>query len=92
MTLQQVMDMFEETHHISIASIAVNSHDGKGRMIYSGLMPKTRENLGVTIADIMERFCGLKPKEMQYFVPAILFENEDGDSVETPEVVFWLWN
>lgn len=92
MTLAEIQTHFEETHHIVLASLAVGSSDGKGKMIFNALLPRTRDNLSLTVAQIVEKFCGGDPREINYIVPAILFEDEDGQTVETPEILFWLWS
>jgi len=91
MTLGELRKHFTDQHKIELSSMAVESTEGKGLMVYNALMPKTKANVDLTIAAIVDKYCGTDSKAMNYFVPAILFENEDGDSVETPEVVLWLW-
>eukprot|EP00299_Pterocystis_sp_00344_P006152 c1792_g1_i1.p1 GENE.c1792_g1_i1~~c1792_g1_i1.p1 ORF type:complete len:1079 (-),score=297.63 c1792_g1_i1:122-3325(-) len=90
LTLTQFIELAREQHGITVGSIAVQSTEGKGVMVYNPLMPKTKANVQLKISEILTRFVGVDPNSLSYFVPAVLFENDDGENVETPEVVMWL--
>eukprot|EP00301_Raphidiophrys_heterophryoidea_P018867 c3861_g1_i1.p1 GENE.c3861_g1_i1~~c3861_g1_i1.p1 ORF type:complete len:1093 (+),score=347.74 c3861_g1_i1:56-3280(+) len=90
MTLNQIKDYFATEHHITMTSFVVHSTEGKGVMVYHSFMGNTVQNLKYTVSQMIEKFVKDDPSKLAYFVPVVLFENDDGCSVETPDVVFWL--
>jgi hypothetical protein len=90
MTLDQIKEHFQAQHNLTMTSLVVHSIDGKAPIVYNSRMGKTKDNLNLTLSQMIAKYCGMDPATLSYFVPAFLFENEDMETVETPEVVLWM--
>ena len=79
--------------YLSLQSIAIPVLTDKGEtaaMAYNSFSKGTHERLPQKLSEVFARLTKVPLNEMKnnYFLPSCLFETPEGDSVETPEIIF----
>ena len=92
-TMQEFIDYFKSKYSIECSSIAIPVLTDKGEtaaMAYNSFSKGTHERLPQKLSEVFARLTKVPLAEMKngYFLPSCLFETADGDSVETPEIIF----
>eukprot|EP01086_Lenisia_limosa_P003357 TRINITY_DN17770_c0_g1_i1.p1 TRINITY_DN17770_c0_g1~~TRINITY_DN17770_c0_g1_i1.p1 ORF type:complete len:573 (+),score=203.18 TRINITY_DN17770_c0_g1_i1:233-1720(+) len=88
LTVQELINHFKTEHKIIVDSIAILTKDGRGLNLYNALLPNNADRLNKKMTELYKTGSGadLPPK---YFSVVLNTTTEMGDSVETPEIVFY---
>lgn len=91
LTVQEFIDYFEKKHGWTVNSIALPMVVDKketAAMVYNSFTPSTKARLPLKFSAVFEKMAKTTLGERTYFVPSCLFEDDDGKTVETPEIVY----
>jgi len=81
LTLQEFIDHFEEKYKVELFTVVIN-----GKIIYT--MGTRRERLPKKLTDLAQEIGKMDLTGMDSFMPIANFMTEDGNDVETPDIVF----
>jgi ubiquitin-activating enzyme E1 len=88
-TLGGFLKFFDEKHGIHPTSVSVSPDPSRAILIYSDYMDRTKPRLEMTMHHIYEEIGHMDVDERPYILPSIVFEDKNGDDVETPEIVHY---
>jgi len=85
LTVQEFVDFWKTRHGLTCSAVGVVIGDA-ARAFYNLYMPGTKKNLPLKMSALYKQYDPEFAKT--YFLPACSLQNDDGEDVETPTVVF----
>lgn len=91
LTLQEFIDYWKNEHKLTATSIAVPTMTEKGEsaaMLYSSYSKSTHARLPKKFSELYAQVSKTSLDDRKYILPSVLFDNEEGIQVDTPEIIY----
>jgi molybdopterin/thiamine biosynthesis adenylyltransferase len=90
-TVQEFIDFFAKKHSWTVNSIALPVIVDKketAAMVYNSFTASTKARLPQKFSAVYEKMSKVPLGDRKYFIPSVLLEDDDGKTIETPEIIF----